>query len=82
LIFGHFDPSIMPPSGGFFIPRRPMKETASAVAKTAPSWLATVLSWGDANFPRILLILSIAYTALQIYSAIRRLRKGGSNVDE
>jgi hypothetical protein len=59
-----------------------MKETASAVVKTVPSWYVTLLSWGDANFPRILLVLSIAYTVLQIYSTIRRLRKGDSNGDE
>lgn len=61
-----------------------MKETASAVVKTAPSWYVTALSWGDANFPRILLVLSIAYTVLQIYSTVKRLRKDkeAANVDE
>ena len=48
----------------------------AAVAKTTPSWIVTALAWGDANFPRILLVLSIAYTAVQLYSALKRLKKG------
>jgi hypothetical protein len=74
-----------PPSGGFFF-SDPMKDTASAVAQTvaqiAPPWYATALAWSDANFPRVLLTLSVIYTALQIYSSIKRLRKGDANVDE
>jgi hypothetical protein len=57
-----------------------MQSEASAVigsvVKTTPSWVATALAWGDVNFPRILLVLSIAYTAVQLYSAVKRLKKG------
>lgn len=59
-----------------------MKEAATAVAKTAPSWYITCLAWGDANFPRILLVLSIIYTAAQLYALVKRLRKGDANGDE
>jgi hypothetical protein len=63
-----------------------MKEAASAVAQTvaqvAPPWYATALAWSDTNFPRVLLALSVIYTALQIYASIKRLRKGDANVDE
>lgn len=55
----------------------PIQNAASAVAataaKTAPPWVVTALSWGDANFPRILLVLSIAYTAVQLYLALRKI---------
>lgn len=47
-----------------------------SVVKTTPSWIVTALAWGDVNFPRMLLILSIAYTAVQLYSAVKRLKKG------
>jgi hypothetical protein len=52
-------------------------EAASAVASTAvkvsPPWVITALAWGDDNFPRILLMLSIAYTAAQLYLALRKI---------
>jgi hypothetical protein len=55
-------------------------ETASAVAttvvKVSPPWIVTALSWGDANFPRILIVLSILYTAAQLYLALRKIAKG------
>lgn len=57
-----------------------MQSEASAVigsvVKTTPSWIVTALAWGDVNFPRVLLVLSIAYTAVQLYSAIKRLKRG------
>jgi hypothetical protein len=57
-----------------------MQSEASAVigsvVKTTPSWIVTALAWGDVNFPRMLLVLSIAYTAVQLYSAIKRLKRG------
>lgn len=64
----------------FFIPTgEPVQnETAAAVARTAPSWVATALAWGDTNFPRILLVLSIMYTAAQLYALLARLWKGGA----
>jgi hypothetical protein len=53
-----------------------MKETAAAVAQTAPSWYATALAWSDVNFPRVLLVLSIVYTAAQLYALMKRIGKG------
>ncbi|QMP18259.1 hypothetical protein RpY1_048 [Ralstonia phage RpY1] len=58
----------------------PIQGAASAVAATAakvsPPWIVTALAWGDANFPRILLALSILYTAAQLYLALRKIWKG------
>ncbi|NOV28002.1 hypothetical protein E5S69_31445 [Cupriavidus necator] len=55
-------------------------EAASAVAATAvkvsPPWIITALAWGDANFPRILLALSILYTAAQLFIALRKIWRG------
>lgn len=47
--------------------------TAGAVVKVSPPWIVTALSWGDANFPRILLVLSILYTAAQLYLVMRKI---------
>lgn len=57
-------------------------ETVAAVAKTAPSWIATALAWGDTNFPRILLVLSIIYTAAQLYALLARLWRGGKGHEQ
>lgn len=58
----------------------PIQGAGSAVAATAakvsPPWIVTALAWGDANFPRILLALSILYTAAQLYLALRKIWKG------
>lgn len=48
---------------------------ASTAAKVSPPWIVTALAWGDDNFPRILLVLSIAYTAAQLYLALRKIWK-------
>lgn len=37
----------------------------------------TALAWSDANFPRILMLLSILYTGAALYLALRKIAKGG-----